>query len=225
MTRLLLLRHAESEWNAQGRWQGLADPPLSARGEQQAAQAGRLLRPMGLSALVSSDLQRARSTAERIATELPLVSPPGVDAGLREYDVGAWSGLTRIEIEAEWPGAIDDWRHGRLVATPGGERHDSFVARISVAVARVAATQATQTIGVITHGGVIRALCQSLGSPSRRFPHLAGVWIDAGPDGLHAGTFVSLLPQQQAVPSERGEVDARAGLDLTGSGVLDAGAR
>ncbi len=224
MTRLLLLRHAESEWNAQGRWQGLADPPLSPRGEQQALQAGRLLGPMGVTALVSSDLQRARGTAERIAATLPLDGPAGIDAGLREYDVGAWSGLTRVEIEAAWPGAIDDWRHGRLVATPGGERHDSFVARISAAVARVAAAQPADTIGVITHGGVIRALCQSLGSPSRRYPHLSGAWIDAGPDGLRAETFVSLLPPQQ-VPSERPRDDVEAGLDLTGSGVLDTGAR
>jgi broad specificity phosphatase PhoE len=200
VTRLLLLRHAESEWNAQGRWQGLADPPLSPRGEVQAERAGPLLAGLDISAVVSSDLQRARVTAARIAPALSLTGPLGVDAGLREYDVGAWSGLTRPEIEAGWPGAIDDWRHGRLVATPDGEKRDCFVARISAAVARHAAARPDGTTLVVTHGGVIGALCRSLGWPGRRFVHLAGVWIDAGPEGLRAGPFVSLLQEIMDTP-------------------------
>jgi probable phosphoglycerate mutase len=192
VTRLLLLRHAESEWNAEGRWQGLADPPLSPWGEEQAAHAGRLLGAAGVTGLVSSDLQRARATAARIAADLPGAGPVTLEPELREYDVGAWSGLTRPEIEAGWPGAIDDWRHGRLFSTPGGERRDVFVTRICRAVTRVARERPAEVVLVVTHGGVIAALCRTLGAPGRRFGHLAGVWVEAGAR-LALGPFVSLL--------------------------------
>jgi broad specificity phosphatase PhoE len=193
VTRLLLVRHAESDWNAQGRWQGVADPPLSPRGVEQAVLAGPLVRPFGLTAVVSSDLQRARATADLLAPALALVGPPDVEPGLREYDLGAWSGLTRAEIEAGWPGEIEAWREGRLFATPGGEERDAFVARISRAVARVAADHAGQTVLVVTHGGVISALSRELGGPLRRFRHLSGIWVEGEPDRLRAGTVVELL--------------------------------
>lgn len=193
VTRLLLLRHAESEWNAEGRWQGLADPPLSPRGESQAAHAGRLLGAAGVTAVVSSDLQRARATAERIAADLPGAGPVTLEPELREYDVGAWSGLTKAEIEAGWPGAIDDWRQGRLFSTPGGEKRDVFVARICGAVMRLADERPGEVVLVVTHGGVIGALCRTLGAPGRRFGHLAGVWVGAGGTGLGLGPFISLL--------------------------------
>ncbi len=193
MTRLLLVRHAESEWNARGLWQGLADPPLSPLGEHQAVLAGQRLRPMGISAMVSSGLRRSRATAERIAPALGLTTPLAVDADLREYDVGAWSGLTRTQIEAQWPGAIEEWRHGRLFATPGGERNDSFVARISTALVRIAGQRPGETVLVITHGGVMNALSRSLGSLPRRFPHLSGLWIDSESDGLRTREVIFLL--------------------------------
>lgn len=211
VTRLLLLRHAESEWNAAGRWQGLADAPLSARGREQAAAAGGLLAPYGFSDVVSSDLQRASATAASVAAALKLRAPT-VDAGLREYDVGDWSGLARPEIEARWPGAIDDWREGRLVATPHGERRDNFVTRITAAVERVAAARPDATVVVITHGGVISALARSLGVDTGRVAHLAGRWLDAGPSGLRLGPAVFLLgPASSPVPA--------------GEGVLDTGGR
>ena len=221
MTRLLLLRHAESEWNAQGRWQGIADPPLSPRGEEQATLAGQLLRPVGLTAVVSSDLRRARATAERIARELPVRGPLGVEAGLREYDLGAWSGLNRAEIEQRWPGEIDEWRQGVLFATPGGERRDEFVVRIAAAVARVASRWPEDTVLVITHGGVISALVRSLGAPPRRFTHLAGLWIDADEGRLRPGTEVSLLAPGRP-GSDQGEASE---LSATAAGVIDTGDR
>jgi broad specificity phosphatase PhoE len=218
VTRLLLLRHAESQWNAQGRWQGLADPALSARGEDQANMAAPRLASSGISTVVSSDLRRARDTAAVLVAGLAL-GEARLDAGLREYDVGAWSGLTRPEIEARWPGAIDDWRHGRLVATPGGERRDAFVARITAAVVGVAAAQPDDTIAVLTHGGVISAIVQSLGGEVGRVPHLAGRWVDVGATGLRLGRPVFLLDADAETDS------ADEGTDLSPSGVLDTGAR
>jgi probable phosphoglycerate mutase len=218
VTRLLLLRHAESEWNAQGLWQGLADPPLSALGEDQARLAGTRLASFGISTVVSSDLRRARATAALVAARLALVEPH-LNAGLREYDVGAWSGLTRPEIEARWPGAIDDWRHGRLVATPGGERRDAFVARITAAVVQVAVAHAHETLVVFTHGGVISALARSLGGEVGRVPHLAGRWVDAGTTGLRLDRPIFLLGPDAATDA------ADEGTALSPSGVLDTGAR
>ena len=193
VTRLLLLRHAESEWNAAGRWQGLADPPLSPRGEEQAAYGGRLLGGAGITGVVSSDLQRARATAARIAADLPGGGPVTLEPELREYDVGTWSGLTRVEIETGWPGAIEDWRQGRLFSTPGGEKRDVFVSRICNAVTGIAAERPGEVVLVVTHGGVIAALCRTLGAPGRRFGHLAGVWLTAGRAGLGLGPSLSLL--------------------------------
>lgn len=211
MTRLLLLRHGESEWNAAGRWQGQADPPLSRWGEQQARRACELLAgpEYAISAVVSSDLERAQATAGILASALKV--PLSLDPDLREHDVGTWSGLTRSEIEAEWPGAIADWRSGRLAATPGGERRDALVARVKAAVTRISEARPGQTTLVITHGGVIGALSRSLGADPGGVAHLAGRWFEMTPAGLHAGAAVVLL-----------EPDATA---RPPSGVMDTGAR
>src|SRR3954470_3221171 len=119
MTRLLLVRHGESEWNAAGRWQGGADPPLSETGMLQAADAGERLRGTGITAIVASDLKRTTRTAEIIAGVLGIATVHP-EPGLREFDVGEWSGLTRPEIEERWPGHLDRWRDGDLEQTPGG---------------------------------------------------------------------------------------------------------
>jgi probable phosphoglycerate mutase len=199
VTRLLLLRHAESEWNAEGRWQGTADPPLSARGEEQAGAAGELVRPFGFAAVVSSDLRRARRTAEVLAA--PLGVPTAVDPGLREYDVGDWSGLTRAEIETRWPGAVDAWREGRLPSTPNGERRDAAIRRVGAALRRVAAAHPRGPVLVVTHGGVIGALATSLGAEPARVGHLAGRWFDARPEGLAAGGAVDFLTPSDRTPA------------------------
>ena len=193
MTRLLLLRHGESEWNAQGRWQGWADPPLSALGEQQGVEAGRRLRSVGLSAVAASDLRRAMRTAKLAAAEVGLPGPVHVEPGVREYDVGEWSGLTRTEIETQWPGALHAWRQGRLVATPGGETRDTFVARVAAAVTRIASAHPGGTVLVVTHGGVISALERSLGADHRPLAHLAGRWIESSCHGLAAGEPVVIF--------------------------------
>jgi len=94
-TRVLLVRHGQSTWNADARWQGQADPPLSALGEQQAVDAARHV--AGMDALWSSDLHRARRTAELIGEHLAL--GVHVEARLRERHAGEWQGCTRDEIE------------------------------------------------------------------------------------------------------------------------------
>lgn len=175
---LLILRHAQSEWNAEGLWQGQADPELSAEGRRQASSAAKALAEIETFDLIfSSDLSRAVQTAAIFREVLALTAPIGIDPGLREYDVGEWSGKTRDEIEARWPGDIARFGSGTLAAPPGGETRDQFDSRVLDAAARVALSAAAQGSGgllVIAHGGVVRALARLTGVAEYRVGHLAG---------------------------------------------------
>src|SRR5881275_129291 len=104
MTTLLLARHGETDWNREGRWQGWADPPLNETGRDQARQLAELLRSTPFDAVYSSDLQRAHETALIVAE--PHTVPVLVDRGLREIDIGSWSGLTRSQIDERFPDGV-----------------------------------------------------------------------------------------------------------------------
>jgi len=146
VTTLLLARHGETDWNRDGRWQGWADPPLNAAGRAQARQLAAQLRSTPFDAVYSSDLRRAHETAAIVA------APHGVqvvaDAGLREIDIGSWSGLTRAELEARFP-------HGER---PDGETREEHSARVVAAVERIARAHLGGTVLLVTHGGTMRAL-------------------------------------------------------------------
>jgi len=200
MTRLLLVRHGESEWNAAGRWQGWANPPLSDVGKLQAADAAERLRSAGITTIVASDLQRTTRTAEIIGGILG-VGPVHPEPGLREFDVGEWSGLTRPEIEQRWPGQLDQWRVGELERTPGGELREHFADRILDAVQRVAHQFAREIVLVVTHGGVVGTLQRVLGDTDNRerVANLCGRWIEVADgrpvdrDALVLGPFERLV--------------------------------
>ena len=200
---ILLLRHGQSTWNAEGRWQGQSDPPLSPLGREQAEEAAGKLAEIGVTTVVTSDLDRARTTGQIVAKALGL-GPPAEDRDLREYDVGDWEGLTRPEIEVGWPDQLAAWKEGRLLATPGGETRSAFLQRIMAALRRVAAaTDPGETAVVVTHGGVIRAAEQVTGGDrSAVIGNLAGRWFLADPDGrLQPGETTNLLdPEHQTAP-------------------------
>ncbi|MGI8795640.1 MAG: histidine phosphatase family protein [Acidimicrobiia bacterium] len=176
-TRLFLVRHGESTWNADGRWQGQADPPLSALGARQAeaAVAGFIEQP---DAVWTSDLVRSARTAEILAAGLGL-PPPRPDARLREREVGEWSGLTRAEIEDGWPGYLAERR-----SPPGFEADAQLGERAEAALHDLARHGPGITILVVTHGGVIRTLERGLGGEAAPpIPNLGGRWVvvdDAG---------------------------------------------
>ncbi|HEX3620684.1 MAG TPA: histidine phosphatase family protein [Acidimicrobiales bacterium] len=173
--RLLLLRHGQSTWNADGRWQGQADPPLSALGEQQARDAGARLAGTGFARLVSSDLRRAVQTGEILGAALGLAVD--VDPALREIDVGDWTGLTRSGIEAGWPGELAHWSDGVSDAPPGGESRLALVARTREAMGRVAASlRPGDEALVVGHGALIRHLDRALGLEPAGVGNLAGRW-------------------------------------------------
>ncbi|MFZ1880653.1 MAG: histidine phosphatase family protein [Gaiellaceae bacterium] len=146
MTTILLARHGETDWNREGRWQGWADPPLNETGRLQARALAEQLRELPFDAVYSSDLRRAFETAEIVASphHLPVVA----DAGLREIDVGSWSGLTRAELEERFPNGD----------RPDGETRDQHAARVLAAVERIARAHAHERILLVTHGGTMRAL-------------------------------------------------------------------
>lgn len=189
----LLVRHGQSEWNALGRWQGQADPPLSDLGRRQARHgASRLVDVLGAlpAAVVSSDLRRALDTAEALVdgTRARLV----VDPGLRERDAGEWSGLSRAEIDRDWPGYLVDTpdEHRGMGPTtgtprrpPGWEPDDALRARAVAALVRARARAGEGPLLVVTHGGLIYALEAALGAPHARLANLAGRWFDLGPQG------------------------------------------
>lgn len=171
MRSVLLIRHALSEWNVAGRWQGQADPALSEQGVTQARAAAAGLGRVDL--VVTSDLERARRTGAILAPGVRQVAEPD----LREYDVGEWSGRTWVEIEAGWGEELTEFQAGRLEAAPGGERRSDFDRRVLRAAGRVGhlveAAGAARTL-VVTHGGVIRALARLQLGVDRHIGHLGG---------------------------------------------------
>jgi broad specificity phosphatase PhoE len=199
----LLLRHAESEWNARGLWQGWANPPLTEEGRRQAIRAGKRLGAASLTAVAASDLDRSRQTAAVLAAALEISTAVHIESDLREYDVGAWSGLTHAEIEAGWPGSLQAWREGALEATPEGERRDGFVGRITDAMVRLGEALAGQRVLVVTHGGVIDALERSLGGQPRSVPYLCGRWFEVSTGQVRARASLSTLDDQSAIQGER----------------------
>jgi probable phosphoglycerate mutase len=142
-----------------------------------ALAAARLRGEEEFDLVVSSDLLRARSTAELMSAHLGLSVPHLVEPALREYDVGEWSGYTRDEIEQRWPGALSEFDGGALAAPPGGEDRHAFDERVrqaAVMVAEWASALGALRVLVVAHGGLIRSLARSSGLPDRRTGPLGG---------------------------------------------------
>jgi probable phosphoglycerate mutase len=152
---LLLIRHAESVWNAERRWQGHEDPPLSARGREQAVALAAALASAGVARLVTSDLLRARSTAEPLARALGL--EPITDRRLRELDVGSWGGRTRQEIAARDADLLARFDAGdRDALAGGGESLALLRARALAALRELADAPPEGCIALVTHLGWLR---------------------------------------------------------------------
>lgn len=166
MGSLLVARHGQSTWNAQGRWQGKADPELTELGEQQAQDAA--LHIGDISSVWASNLQRARVTASIIATAKGL--DVNIDERLSERDAGEWEGMTRLEIEAGWPGYLAG--HKR----PNGFEPDESVAQRGIeALTEILANGGDGRILVVSHSGVVRAIERHLGVAAGQLPNLGGV--------------------------------------------------
>jgi probable phosphoglycerate mutase len=175
MLRLLCVRHAQSTWNALGRWQGQADPPLSEAGRCAAEALGTRLASerAGCAALVSSDLLRARETAEILSRALRL--EPEVWPLLREADIGSWSGRVSAEIEALWPEDYRRFRAGDPELRPGGgESRQALRLRALAGVRALEGRFAGGRVVVVTHLGWIRAL-----APGLQLANAGTLWLDS----------------------------------------------
>lgn len=156
MTQLILIRHGETLWNTERRMQGQNDSPLTERGVWQARKLGERLKSLPISKLYSSDLPRARLTAQHIAdaTGHAIID----DARLRERHFGIFEGMTRAEMEQHDPQVYARFMsRDPVYAVPGGESPADFFARCRAVLEELASGHAGQTIAVVTHGLVLDA--------------------------------------------------------------------
>lgn len=165
MTKIVLVRHGQTEWNISGRYQGQTDVPLSAEGVEQARRLAEDF-PVGhLDAIYSSDLDRARVTAECLAKHFEL--PVRLEASFRELNFGAWEGLSYEEIISRWPDALENFlRHPDRLHIPEGESFLALQERAMAKVHEIVAAHPGKTVAVVAHGGILRTiLCNALHMP------------------------------------------------------------
>ena len=156
-TRILAVRHGETAWNRETRIQGHIDIPLNPIGLLQARRLGEALQDEKIDAIYSSDLTRARQTAEAIARTTG--APLHLDVALRERAFGSFEGLTFDEITTRWPEQAVRWRKRDLdFSADGGETIPAFYARCVSSVERLARAHPGQTLVIVAHGGVMDCL-------------------------------------------------------------------
>ncbi len=150
MTRLVLIRHGETDWNVEGRYQGQADPPLNARGLEQARRTAESLRGVGLEVLYSSPLRRAAQTAAIIAETLGL--EVRFEPRLMEIHLGVWQSRLTEAIRKAYPALFLQWgRDPWGTRIPEGESLREVRARVYAAADEIIARHAGQTIGLVSH--------------------------------------------------------------------------
>lgn len=159
--RLILWRHGRTAWNAERRFQGQTDVPLDDMGRRQAAHAAELLATLSPDRIVSSDLARARETAEALGERVGL--DVATHEGLRETFAGDWEGLTRQELEEAYGDELARWSAGSDVRPGGGETRREVAARMVQVIDAVLTESAPgETIVIATHGGAARAAIGAL---------------------------------------------------------------
>lgn len=160
-TRLTLVRHGQTEWNATGKWQGHAAVPLDDVGHMQAQALAQYLTTWNIHRMYCSDLSRCIQTARYIKEALELDFM--IDNRLREIDVGEWQGLTEQEVRA-W----DAERFAQVMANPfnvrrpGGESFNDHSARVSPAIIEYVKNHQGEHLLVVTHGGTIHAVVRGV---------------------------------------------------------------
>ena len=158
MNKILLIRHGETAWNAERRLQGYLDIPLNEEGERQARLLAEALESESIDVVVSSDLHRARQTAQAVATLRGM--PLHVDPALRERCYGGFEGLLYSEIEQRFPAEFAAWQARDIdaILPPGKNRGESFrqfYTRATSAILATAAAHPGRTIAMVAHGGVL----------------------------------------------------------------------
>jgi broad specificity phosphatase PhoE len=188
ITSLLLVRHGQSTWNAEHRWQGQANPSLSDHGREQARAAADSIGAVDV--IVSSPQDRALETASIIGAQIG-VGPVQVLDDLRERNAGEWSGMTTTEIEGSFPGWIEQGRRPE-----GWEPDGTVLERALRAIEAIEEEFAGATVLVISHGGVILTVEDHLQVRDGRVPNLHGRVLQVGTGGLRPGERLELIPPE-----------------------------
>jgi len=165
--RVVLWRHGRTTWNAAGRFQGQADPPLDALGQEQSRRAASYLALDPPDLILTSDLERATSTTAALTNLID--TPVRVEPRLREIDLGDWQGLTRDEVAAKYPKQYAEWLDGRPVLDRGGETRAQLDARVLAGLGDIEVDH----VLLVTHGGTSRSVIEVL----LDLPPHAGRWL------------------------------------------------
>ncbi len=156
VARVVVWRHGRTTWNATGRFQGQADPPLDPVGIEQSRRSASILAVDPPELILTSDLVRASSTADALAQLVD--SPVRLEPRLREIDLGSWQGLTRDEVAATYPEQYSQWLAGSPEHDRGGETRSQLDARVRAMLCDIEVDHAL----LVTHGGTARSIIETL---------------------------------------------------------------
>jgi alpha-ribazole phosphatase len=167
LTKIILIRHGETEWNKNSRCMGHTNIELSPEGERQAHALAKRMKGMKLSAIYASDLDRAFRTAEIIAREHGLTVQK--KELLRELNFGEWEGLTYAQVEEKDRQRLQAWMKDIAnAAPPGGEAFSNLKERALAALQEIVQVHPEETVAVVSHGGTIKTiLCSIVDAPLR----------------------------------------------------------
>jgi alpha-ribazole phosphatase len=165
MTKIIMIRHGQTAWNADGRFMGQLDIPLDETGLWQAETVARRLHSVRPDAFYASDLLRAWQTAQAIHLAMSADASDGAvpaiipEPRLREMNFGDWQGLTYAEIQTRYPEGVKDWEADlQSFCPPGGESLAQMARRTKEALEDILARHADQTVLVVAHGGSLQTL-------------------------------------------------------------------
>lgn len=175
ITRVLLCRHGETDWNRERRYQGQQDTPLNDRGREQSRLLGKTLSNININAVYSSPLQRSMETARIVLAERAAAGRPPVelrpDPAMKEISHGVGEGKLTTDVERDHPQVYRNWIEApHTVRWPDGESLEDVAARAVPALERIIRQNQNRTVLIVAHGGVNKALLlRVLGAPLSRF--------------------------------------------------------
>jgi 2,3-bisphosphoglycerate-dependent phosphoglycerate mutase len=173
-TTIVLVRHGETDWNRERRFQGHADEPLNDAGRAQVLELAERLEGERFAAAYTSPLRRACESAAILGSRLGLIVEP--NSALAEVDVGSWSGLTVHEVEERFPEGFRRWNDWKVEGWDDGERYEDLSRRVVGGLIEIAARHPDDRVLAVTHGGPIRsalAAVRRLGADELRAANVA----------------------------------------------------
>lgn len=182
LTTVYLIRHGETDWNTNGRWQGHTDIPLNTRGFKQARLLARRLKRQGVhfNVIYSSDLTRAYQTAWEIGSAMN--EPVELLPALREIDLGLWSGMTRDDIKRQYPDEFARLERGEDVRRGGGETLTDLRERVTQVIEAIVRQHHGETLAFVSHGGPVRMMlryvCEKFDMSRQPCPHIGNTSIN-----------------------------------------------